>query len=254
MLLIRGLVAMFWKQPYRHDLIRWGTTLHDSFMLPAAIRHDLQDVLDALRASGFAFEDEWFNAHLDFRFPRIGSVSAEGVELELRRALEPWNVLAEESVSGSTVRTVDSSLERVQVALSGFIDADRYVVACNGRRVPLQTSAEPGLLVAGVRYRARMLKSTLYPSIPIHAPLVFELIDSLNRRTIGRCAYHVTAPEGRFYSGVPADAAAAEARRAERFEVLAPAALAARIPDKEHNPYFPGTLDLRIPSPDAKLI
>jgi uncharacterized protein (DUF2126 family) len=254
MLLIRGLVAMFWKQPYRHDLIRWGTTLHDSFMLPAAIRHDLQDVLDALRASGFAFEDEWFNAHLDFRFPRIGSVSAEGVELELRRALEPWNVLAEESVSGSTVRTVDSSLERVQVALSGFIDADRYVVACNGRRVPLQTSAEPGLLVAGVRYRARMLKSTLYPSIPIHAPLVFELIDSLNRRTIGRCAYHVTAPEGRFYSGVPADAAAAEARRAERFEVLAPAAVAARIPDKEHNPYFPGTLDLRIPSPDAKLI
>jgi len=247
MLLIRGLVCMFWKQPYEHGLIRWGTVLHDRFMLPAVIRRDLKDVLSELRQAGLAFEDAWFDAHLEFRFPLIGSVFADGIELELRRALEPWNVLAEESVSGRTVRSVDSSLERVQVALRGFIDPGRYRVTCNGRAVPMQACEEPGTLVAGVRYRARKLKATLHPTIPVHAPLSFNLIDSLNRHSIARCVYHVDAPFGRFYSGIPADAEAAAARRAERFEVLAPGDLPAVIPSLEENPVFHSTLDLRIP-------
>ena len=117
MLLVRGVVAMLWNQPYQHALIRWGTQLHDRFMLSSVIRQDLKDVLTALRGAGFAFEDSWFDAHLEFRFPNLGSVTADGVQLELRRALEPWNVLAEESVSGRTVRSVDSSMERVEVAL-----------------------------------------------------------------------------------------------------------------------------------------
>jgi uncharacterized protein (DUF2126 family) len=253
MLLIRGVVAMFWKQPYEHDLIRWGTALHDRFMLPAVIRQDLKDVLKTLRGSGFAFEDCWFDAHLEFRFPLIGSIAADGVRFELRRALEPWNVLAEESVSGSTVRSVDSSLERVQVALQGYVDRARYIVTCNGRRVPLQPCAEPGTLVAGVRYRARMLKASLHPSIPIHAPLNFELIDALNGRSLSRCAYHVAAPQGHVYSGIPADAVAAEARRAERFIVMEPAVTPAAIPVLEINSEFPGTLDLRIPERELKL-
>jgi len=246
-------VAMFWKQPYEHDLIRWGTALHDRFMLPAAIRQDLKDVLKTLRGAGFAFEDGWFDAHLEFRFPLIGSIAAEGVRFELRRALEPWNVLAEESVSGSTVRSVDSSLERVQVALQGYVDPGRYVVTCNGRRVPLQPCAEPGTLVAGVRYRARKLNASLHPTIPIHAPLNFELIDALNGRSLSRCAYHVVAPQGRVYSGIPADVLAAEARRAERFVVMEPAVTPAAIPAVEINSEFPGTLDLRIPERELKL-
>ena len=250
MLLVRGLVAMFWRQPYEHGLIRWGTALHDRFMLPAVIRQDIIDVLGALRSAGFAFEDKWFDAHLEFRFPLIGSVTADGVELELRNALEPWNVLAEESVSGRTVRSVDSSMERVQVSLCGFIDPNRYCVTCNGRQVPLQASAKPDKLIAGVRFRARKLSALLHPTIPVHAPLTFELIDGLNKRSIARCVYRTEAPHDRLYSGIPTNAAEAAARRTERFEALTQAQSTADIPKDESNPVFQGTLDLRIPRRD----
>ena len=119
MLLIRALVCMFWKTPFEGRLVRWGAALHDRFMLPYFVRRDLAEVLAQLRRSGFNFEEEWFASHLEFRFPKIGSITADGIELELRRALEPWNVLAEETVSGRTVRSVDSSLERIQVRVSG---------------------------------------------------------------------------------------------------------------------------------------
>ncbi len=224
-------------------------TLHDRFMLPHFVKRDLSEVLAHLRQSGFDFEDAWFAAHFEFRFPSIGSVTADGVELELRRALEPWNVLAEEAVSGRTVRNVDSSLERIQVKLSGMTSDSRYVVTCNGRRVPLQPTAEPGVSVAGVRFRARNLSATLHPTVPVHAPLVFELIDLWVNRAIGQCTYHVAPPEGRVYTGRPVDAAEADARRAERFTVNTPAKDSITPPPAELNPIFPGTLDLRMPSP-----
>ncbi len=252
MLLIRALVCMFWKTPFNGRLVRWGAALHDRFMLPYFVRRDLAEVLAQLRRSGFNFEDEWFASHLEFRFPKIGSITADGIELELRRALEPWNVLAEETVSGRTVRSVDSSLERIQVGVSGITADSRYVVACNGRRVPLQPAAEPGVMIAGVRYRARRLSVTLHPTVPVHAPLEFDLIDTWMQRSIGQCTYHVEPTDGRTYTSRPANAAEAESRRLERFHVNSPSLNLAAIPEEEINPIFPGTLDLRVPPPAAK--
>jgi uncharacterized protein (DUF2126 family) len=252
MLLIRALVCMFWNRPFEGNLVRWGTVLHDRFMLPHFVRRDFFELLTQLRRYGYNFEEKWFASHLEFRFPKIGSISVEGVKLELRQALEPWNVLAEETTSGGTVRSVDSSLERIQVKVSGFASESRYVVACNGRLVPLYPTGEPGEAVAGVRYRARRLSAALHPTIPVHAPLVFDMIDRWKERSIGRCTYYPGPPDGRMYTTRPANAAEAEDRRLERFQksdhTLGPMV----APEDETNPIFPMTLDLRLPAPGQK--
>jgi uncharacterized protein (DUF2126 family) len=220
-------------------------------MLPHYVRQDLVAVLDDLRRSGLQFEEEWFAAQLEFRFPRIGSATADGIELELRRALEPWNVLAEQTTSGGTVRSVDSSLERIQVRVSGWTAESRYLVSCNGRHVPLQATSEPGVQIAGVRFRARRFSDTLHPTVPVHAPLVFELIDRWMARSLFRCTYLVQPPNDRHYTARPADAREAEERRRERFTSDCAVLNGARIPEDEVNPLFPGTLDLRMPAPGA---
>ncbi|HEV2274019.1 MAG TPA: transglutaminase family protein [Acidobacteriaceae bacterium] len=248
-LLIRALVSMFWSRPFEGNPVRWATALHDRFLLPHFLQQDFFEVLGLLRRFGYAFERQWFAAHLEFRFPRIGSVSAHGLELELRQALEPWHVLAEETNSGGTVRSVDSSLERLQVKLSGLPAADRYAVSCNGRRIPLHPAGSQGEAVGGLRYRARQLASSLHPTIPVHAPLEFEILDEWNEQPIVRCRYHMTPPNGREYSSRPASAAEAEARRRERFEVCAPRSRYSAPPHEEVNPIFPMTLDLRWPQP-----
>ncbi|SNT41164.1 Uncharacterized conserved protein, DUF2126 family [Granulicella rosea] len=247
MLLVRALVTVFWRAPFGKGLVRWGTSLHDRFMLPHFVEQDFFEVLEYLRDAGYAFENEWFRTHLEFRFPRIGEVSAEGVTLELRQALEPWNVLAEETFSGRTGRSVDSSLERMQVKLTGATDAGRYVVSCNGRRVPLTATGVGGELVAGIRYRARKLSASLHPTIPVHTPLAFEIIDTLSERAIGRCTYYAGPPDGSFHTTRPADAAEAKARRMERFQVSDAPSEAAKAPAAETNPVFPMTLDMRWP-------
>ncbi len=249
MLLVRALVCMFWRAPFEGSLVRWGTALHDRFMLPHFVALDLYEVLAALRRSGFDLEEQWFASHLEFRFPRIGSIAAEGVELELRHALEPWNVLAEETSSGRTVRSVDSSLQRMQVRLSGFPAESRFAVACNGRMVPLQLTSERGVAIAGVRYRARKLSASLHPTVPIHAPLVFNLIDRWKQRSIAQCTFYVGPPRGGIYEALPVDAAEAEARRLERFQVTTAPTGPIAAPEKENNPLFPITLDLRLPPP-----
>jgi uncharacterized protein (DUF2126 family)/transglutaminase-like putative cysteine protease len=252
MLLIRALVCMFWKRPFEGRLVRWGTALHERFMLPHFVRRDFSDVISYLRGSDYNFEETWFAAHLEFRFPKIGSIAAEGVELELRQALEPWNVLAEETTSGGTARAVDSSFERIQVKLSGFTPESRYVVACNGRRVPLCPTGDPGESVAGVRFRARQLSAVLHPTIPVHAPLIFDIIDCWKERSIGRCAYHVGSPEGRAYTGRPVNTTEAADRRRERFQPSRPTPAGMTVPGEETNPIFPITLDLRLVSPGQK--
>jgi uncharacterized protein (DUF2126 family) len=254
MLLIRALVAMFWKRPFEGGLVRWGTALHDRFLLPHFVRRDFFDVLTCLRGSGYNFEEKWFASHMEFRFPKIGSVAAEGVELELRHALEPWNVLAEETTSGQTVRAVDSSFERIQVKVSGFATESRYAVTCNGRRVPLYSTGEPshseqGAAIAGVRFRARQLSAVLHPTVPVHAPLTFDMIDRWKERSIGRCTYHVGSPDGRAYTARPVNATEAEGRRRQRFQVSGPPSGPIAVPDEETNPIFPMTLDLRFPPP-----
>ena len=255
MLLIRALVCMFWKRPFEGSLVRWGTALHDRFMLPHFVRSDFSDVLDQLRQSGYHFDEKWFASHLEFRFPKIGSIAAEGVELELRQALEPWNVLAEETVSGRTVRTVDSSLERMQAKVLGFTTESRYMVACNGRRVPLHRTGEPskpGEAVAGIRYRARKLSVALNPTIPVHTPLVFDIIDRWKERSIARCTYHAQPPDGNVYTARPVSATEAEDRRQKRFEESNNAPARITILEEEPNPIFPMTLDLRLPAPRQK--
>jgi uncharacterized protein (DUF2126 family) len=259
MLLIRGLVSRFWKRSFEGALVRWGTALHDRFMLPHFIRRDFFDVLTCLRGSGYNFEEKWFAAQLEFRFPKIGSIAAEGIELELRHALEPWNVLAEETTSGQTVRAVDSSFERIQVKLSAFTTESRYGITCNGRRVPLYSVGEPspgeqspgeaGVAVAGVRYRARKLSEVLHPTVPVHAPLTFDVIDRWKQRSLGRCVYHVGSPDGRAYTARPRTATEAEDRRRQRFQVSCPPPGPMAVPEEETNPIFPMTLDLRFPPP-----
>ena len=249
MLLVRALVCVFWRQPFGGNLLRWGTALHDRFMLPHFVGRDFAEVLDLLRRAGYAFAEEWFAAHAEFRFPKIGSIAADGVELELRQALEPWNVLAEETTAGGTGRSVDSSLERMQVKLTGLSVDGRYAVTCNGRRVPLHPTGKPGEAVAGIRYRARRLSAALHPTIPVHTPLTFELIDTWNARCVGRCTYFAGPPDGTVHTTRPADAAEARERRLQRFQVTVPSSETATVPPDENNPVFPMTLDLRWPSP-----
>ena len=245
-LLLRGLVARFWDHPYSpRGLTRWGTELHDRFMLPHFLAADLGDVVADLREWGFAFEAGWFAPHLEFRFPFFGRVRCREMELELRQALEPWHVMGEES-AGGTVRYVDSSVERLQLKLTGLAP-ERYQVACNGVRIPLHATGVAGEFIAGVRYRAWQPPSALHPTIPVDTPLVFDLVDTWNGRAIGGCTSHVAHPGGRNYSKVPVNSFEAESRRLARFlpeghtpGKLEPVSIGASSPE------FQFTVDLRL--------
>ncbi|WP_298944608.1 transglutaminase family protein [uncultured Microbacterium sp.] len=219
-LLVRSLVAMFWEKPLIAPLVRWGTALHEDFLLPQGTRRDILEVIDDLRAAGIPFEDSWMEPFVEFRFPRIGFTrlgGSAGIELELRQAIEPWHVLGEEATAGGTSRYVDSSVERIQVTVSG-IDPTRHLVACNGVAVPLTSTGKPGEYYAGVRYRAWQPWSALHPSIEVHAPLSFEVVDVDAAASLGGATYHVVHPGGRAYEHPPINANEAEARRSGRFE------------------------------------
>lgn len=245
MLLLRALIARFWQAPYNEKLIRWGTQLHDRFMLPYFVRLDFRSVVDDLKRAGYPFRHDWFDPFVEFRFPAYGSVAYRGVRMELRQALEPWHVLGEESGdTGQQTRYVDSSVERLQVKVTGAT-GDRYVATCNGRKIPLHPTGVAGELVAGVRFRAWQPPKCLHPTIKVQTPLVFDIVDQWNGRSIGGCRYHVAHPGGRNYETFPVNSYEAEARRAARFFTYGHSAGPLEVADEEINPDFPFTLDLR---------
>ncbi|HTH93714.1 MAG TPA: transglutaminase family protein [Rhodocyclaceae bacterium] len=244
MLLLRALVARFWREPYHGRLVRWGTELHDRFMLPHFIADDLRDVVTDLQHAGYAFEHEWFSPFVEFRFPRYGTVAYEGIEIELRQAIEPWHVLGEEVSTAGTARYVDSSVERMQVRVRNMNDT-RHVLTCNGRPLPLTPTGVRGEYVAGVRYRAWSPPSALHPTIGVHVPLVFDLVDSWSSRSIGGCTYHVAHPGGRNYDTFPVNANEAESRRLARFWSHGHTPGELHVRREGRNPDYPFTLDLR---------
>jgi uncharacterized protein (DUF2126 family) len=243
-LLLRCLIAKFWKTPYQAKLVKWGTRLHDQFMLPTCVKQDLADVVNDLHHAGFAFQLDWLNPHIEFRFPKIGDFTHQGIHIELRNALEPWHVLGEEGAVGGTVRYVDSSVERLELKVQNFL-SERYQLSCNGVQVPLHPTGIQGEYVAGIRYRAWHAAHSLHPTIGVDSPLTIDLIDTWNGRSLGGCQYHVAHPGGRNHETFPINAFEAESRRLARFFRMGHTQGPIEIKKPSDQPEFPMTLDLR---------
>lgn len=216
-LLIRALIAKFWKNPYKHKLIRWGTELHDRFLLPHFAYLDMVDVVNDLKDAGYAFDISWFDPFFEFRFPHYGGITVDNIQLDLRLGIEPWHVLGEELSNSGTARFVDSSLERLQVKVSGFVEG-RHILVCNGCRVPLRSSGIKSEYVAGIRYKAWNPPSALHPTIGADAPLVFDIVDTWNNRILGGCTYFVSHPGGRSFDTYPVNSFEAESRKISLFQ------------------------------------
>ncbi|MET0988284.1 MAG: transglutaminase family protein [Steroidobacteraceae bacterium] len=244
-LLLRSLLTRFWRTPYEPQrLARWGTELHDRFMLPYFIEQDFADVMTEQNAAGYPMQWEWFAPHFEFRFPKYGDFATRGIGIELRQALEPWHVMGEEGAPGGTVRYVDSSVERLQVKATGLAP-DRYVLTCNGNSIPLRSTGAVGEFVGAVRYRAWQPPSALHPAIGVDAPLVFDLVDTWMERSLGGCQYHVMHPGGRNYASFPVNAFESESRRLARFFRMGHTPGRVLVQSKPSSPEFPFTLDLR---------
>jgi uncharacterized protein (DUF2126 family) len=251
-LLLRALVARFWRTPYRGQtagggtsrLTRWGTSLHDRFMLPSFVQMDFDDVMADLQAAGFAFDGSWFAPHFEFRFPLVGEVTTAGLRLQLRTALEPWHVMGEQGAPGGTARYVDSSLERLEIKVTG-LNAQRHVATVNGHALPLQPTGRAGEFACGVRYRAWQPPSALHPTIGVHAPLTVDVVDTWLQRSLGGCRYFVAHPGGRSYDDYPVNAYTAESRRLARFFRFGHTPGAMQVQPAVPSLELPFTLDLR---------
>jgi uncharacterized protein (DUF2126 family) len=244
-LLLRAMVARFWRKPYApRALTRWGTELHDRFLMPYFVEQDLADVMADMQSEGYALRTEWFAPHLEFKFPKYGDFATRGMHLELRQALEPWHVMGEEAAPAGTVRYVDASVERLQVKVTGLAP-NRFVVTCNGYAVPLRPTGQVGEFVGAIRYRAWQPASALHPTIGVHSPLTVDLFDSWMNRSMGGCQYHVVHPGGRSHEKFPVNSFEAESRRLARFSRVGHTPGTMTPVPAVIEPEFPFTLDLR---------
>ncbi len=244
MLLANSIVAAMVKEPYDVELCRFGMRLHDRYLLPHFMWSDMEDVLAFLAARGLPIPPEAYRPFVELRCPLVGELQAGDVCLEVRNAIEPWNVLGEEQGASGTSRYVDSSVERVEVKVRHF-SPERYQVSVNGLALPLTPTGIAGEHVAGVRFRAWAPPHSLHPHLGIHHPLRFEVVDRWAKRSLGAAGYHVWHPEGRAFDTPPLTRFEAAARRAQRFTLepaspypVAPKAIAM-------HPDAPCTLDLR---------
>jgi len=244
MLLIRSMVSWFWKKPYNEDFIRWGSQLHDRFMLPHYVWDDLSWVIKDLNDAGYPIDLDWFLPFQEFRFPHYGRFHVAGLQMDIHGAIEPWHVLGEEMSGGGTARYVDSSVERIQVKIQGMT-GNRLAICCNGRKLPMLSTGQEGEFVAGIRYKAWDPYSALHPTIKVHTPLVIDVVDTSNNRSMGGCEYHVSHPGGRNYETFPVNANEAEARRVARFNSFGHTQGEIEIREEEPHPERPYTLDLR---------
>lgn len=244
MLLLRSLLAWFSANPYKKSLIHWDHQLHDRFMLPHYIWEDMRWVVKDLQAADVEFELDWLSPFQEFRFPHYGSFHVAGLQLDIHGAIEPWHVLGEESSTTGTSRYVDSSVERLQVKIQGLY-GERLMLCCNKRKVPLQATGKDGEYVAGIRFKAWDPYSALHPTIGVHSPLVFDVVDTMNSRSLGGCTYYVSHPGGRNYDTFPVNANEAEARRVARISSKGHSQGKIRIAKTEPHPKRPYTLDLR---------
>ena len=242
--LIRSCVAGFWETPYTEELIKWGTALHDKFMLHHFACEDLKRAIKSLKARGIPMEMDWFTPHLEFRYPKYGEITYEDVVVEFRHALEPWHTLGEEPTAGGAARFVDSSVERLEIRVRNF-PKEKFILTCNGRRIPLYPTETVGEAVAGVRFSAWEAIHCLHPTLKPEVPLVFNLIEITSQRSVAGARYHVGHPAGRNYENKPVNFKEAESRRHARFETIGMTAGKLSIPPIEENALYPLTLDLR---------
>ncbi|WP_224371014.1 transglutaminase family protein [Hyalangium versicolor] len=243
-ILVRSLFAAFAQKPYQGKLARFGPSLHDKYLLPYYLGRDLEDVLGHLASQGISLPLEGYTPFLELRCPLAGRAQMGDVVIEVRNALEPWHVLGEELTAGGTSRYVDSSMERIEVRVSGLVP-ERHLLLVNGHALPLTPTAKANEWVAGVRFRAWAPPHSLHAHLGIHHPIRLDLLDTWGQRSVGACAYHVWHPEGRAFSSPPLTRFEASARRAQRFTSAAPLSWPVKAQPAPVSGEAPVTLDLR---------
>ncbi|MGZ3422858.1 MAG: transglutaminase family protein [Polyangiales bacterium] len=244
MVLVRALLTAFAARPYEAPLVRFGTSLHDRYLLPYWMWRDFEDVLAFLEGRELGLPADAYRPFLELRCPVVGTLRAGDVRLEVRNAIEPWNVLGEETTASGTSRYVDSSMERIEVRAEGLV-AERHAVLVNGYVMPMRATPRRDEHVGGIRFRAWAPPHALHAHLGIHHPVRLDVVDLWAERSIGACAYHVWHPEGRSYDKGPLTSFEASARRAQRFTIEGPLpspVRARRLSIHDESPY---SIDLR---------
>ncbi len=252
-LFMRAILARLAGNPVTTPFIRWAGELHDRFLLPSFIWEDLKRVCDDLAAHDIPFEIEWLREFWRWRFPLIGEFVLEYTDahakklpatVSFRQALEAWPLLGESPNAGTVSRTVDSSMDRIEVAVSDPALLEQGILLANGYPCEFRSAGET--TAAGIRFRAFHLSPSLHPHIPVHAPLILEWVDRATFTVIAAARWHVWSPDGKSFTKRPKTLKAARMRFAGRWENWPHTVGQNRwIPSIDFPPEGRHTLDLR---------